>query len=144
MLQKTLYQQSGQLTVLIEIERLEETGEKKYNAALARVKGKQKVKIKIIGLNCSPRNNSNSKLILNIALDNLKKKYQKEVEYKIIDLISSNIEHCQACDVCGKTKDTGEFIPCVINDDVAKIIEEMNTADGFLVATPEYFGLASD
>ena len=71
MLQKTLYQQSGQLTVLIEIERLEETGEKKYNAALARVKGKQKVKIKIIGLNCSPRNNSNSKLILNIALDKI-------------------------------------------------------------------------
>ncbi|MFC2164598.1 flavodoxin family protein [Acidobacteriota bacterium] len=93
------------------------------------------MKIKIIGLNCSPRNNSNSRLILDIALNNLKKKYQKEVEYKIIDLNSFKIEHCQACDVCGKTKDTGEYIPCIINDDVANIIDEMKAAEVILNLT---------
>ena len=102
------------------------------------------MKIRLIGLNCSPRDESNSGQILEVAFHSLKDKHQADIEYKIINLKDNAIEHCQACDECGKTKDTGKFIPCVIDDDVPQIIEEMKASDGFLVATPVYFGLASD
>lgn len=102
------------------------------------------MKIRLIGLNCSPRDSSNSGKILEIALQELRDKYKTAVEYKIIHLKDHKIEHCLACDECGKTKDTGEYIPCVITDEVPLIIDEMKASDGFLVATPVYFGLASD
>jgi len=102
------------------------------------------MKIRLIGINCSPRENSNSRQILEIALQNLEKKHPKELAHKIINLKDHTFEHCKACDECGKKKETGEFIPCIIDDDAPKIIEDMKSADGFLVATPVYFGLASD
>ena len=33
-----------------------------------------------------------------------------------INLIEKKIDRCLACDVCGKTKDNNEFIPCVLKD----------------------------
>ncbi len=100
--------------------------------------------IKILGLNCSPRENSNSRAILETSFSNIKKKYNKEIELEIINLKDFNIKHCLACDTCGKTKDTGEFISCNINDDMEIIANKMINADGFAVATPVYFGLPSD
>jgi multimeric flavodoxin WrbA len=102
------------------------------------------MKIKLLGLNCSPRENSNSGVILEASLSDLKKKYDKELEYEIVNLKDYKINHCLACDVCGKTKNTGKFIPCVQDDETGIVLEKMLKADGFLVATPVYFGLASD
>ena len=102
------------------------------------------MKIRLLGLNCSPRENSNSRAILDLSLSDLKKKYGEELEYEIVNLKDYKINHCLACDVCGKTKDTGEFIPCVQDDEADIILQKMSKADGFLVATPVYFGLASD
>jgi len=98
-------------------------------------------KIKIVGLNCSPRTNSNSRKILEYAFD----ANNKNVDYEIIDLKDKNIKPCLACSVCGKDKKTGEFLPCTIQDDeVSEILEKMVKADGIAVATPVYFGLPSD
>lgn len=101
-------------------------------------------KIKIIGLNCSPRDNSNSRALLDISFDEIKKKFKDDVDIDIINLKDYRIDHCLACDACGKTKDTGEFIPCIINDDTKIILNKMVESDGIAVATPVYFGLPSD
>jgi len=101
-------------------------------------------KINLLGINCSPRNDSNSRALLDVSFNATNKKFGNDVSMEIIDLKDYNIEHCKACDVCGKTKDTGEFIPCVINDDTDIIFQKMRNSDGFAVATPVYFGLPSD
>lgn len=100
--------------------------------------------IRVLGINCSPRDKSNSSAILEVAFDNLMTKHAQEVETETINLKDCNIKHCRACDVCGKTRDTGVYVDCVIKDDMKGIIEKMKAADGFLVATPVYFGLATD
>ena len=53
---------------------------------------------------------------------------------------------CKDCDVCGKKKDTGEYVPCVRakKDGVQAILDKMVAADGLVVATPVYFGLPTD
>lgn len=103
------------------------------------------MKIKILGINCSPRTNSKSYASLDDAFQRVREKYPDETETEIVSLKDYKIKHCLACDVCGKTKDTGEFIPCNIqSDDVNIILDKMLEADGMLVATPVYFGLASD
>lgn len=100
--------------------------------------------LKILGLNCSPRENSNSYAVTDDAFTALKNKFD-DVETEIITLKDFNIKACRACDVCGKTRDTGEYFACVIkDDDVPGIIEKMTEADGYFVATPVYFGLATD
>ena len=102
--------------------------------------------VRLLGLNCSPRDNSNSGIMLETSFDQLDATYPGEAEHEIVHLRDLHIEPCKACNVCGKTKDTGRFIPCVRvdEDDVQTVLERMVAADGLLVATPVYFGLPSD
>lgn len=100
--------------------------------------------VKILGLNCSPRSNSNSYSILEDSLNSLIEKKSNNVSFEIINLKDYNISHCLACDVCGKKKNNNEYIPCVINDDMEIISKKLIEADGFAVATPVYFGMPSD
>jgi len=100
--------------------------------------------VRILGLNASPREGSNSGLLVTNSLDRLAATYD-DVEYEVIDLKDLDIISCKYCDVCGKKK-TGEFMPCVSagKDDVQVVLDKMVAADGLLVATPVYFGLPSD
>ncbi len=95
--------------------------------------------VRILGIDASPRQNSTSGALLaaSFAADDA-------VEAEIVHLRDCRIEHCLACGVCGKTKDTGKFIPCVIKDDMAMLLDKLCAADGIAVATPVYFGLPSD
>ena len=101
--------------------------------------------VRLLGLNCSPRDNSNSGIMLETAFEKLDATYPGECEHEVISLRDLHIEPCKACNVCGKKKD-GTFIPCVREqeDDVQGILDAMVAADGILVATPVYFGLPSD
>ncbi|MEZ5126385.1 MAG: flavodoxin family protein [Thermoleophilia bacterium] len=101
--------------------------------------------VRLLGLDCSPRDGSNSGLLLEESFARLDARYPGEAEHRVIHLREHHIEPCKACNVCGKTKD-GRFIPCVRHDedDVDEILEAMVAADGLLVATPVYFGLPSD
>jgi multimeric flavodoxin WrbA len=101
--------------------------------------------VRVLGLNCSPRDNSNSGIMLDESFTRLRERYAGEVETEIIALRDLHIEPCKACAVCGKTKD-GRFIPCVRadEDDVQRVLDAMVAADGMCVATPVYFGLPSD
>jgi len=102
--------------------------------------------VRLLGLNCSPRDNSNSSIMLETAFEKLDATYPGEAEHETVHLRDLHIEPCKACNVCGKTKDTGRFIPCVRadEDDVQTVLDKMVAADGLLVATPVYFGLPTD
>lgn len=100
---------------------------------------------RLLGLDCSPRDGSNSGLLLEESFKRLDAAYPGAVEHEVVHLRDLRIEHCKACNICGKTKDD-RFIPCVRadEDDVQMVLEKMVAADGLLVATPVYFGLPSD
>ncbi len=102
--------------------------------------------VSLLGLNCSPRDRSNSALLLDEGFATLHATYPGEVETQVIDLRDLHIEACRACNVCGKTKDDARYIPCVQadEDDVQAVLEKMLAADGLCIATPVYFGLPSD
>ena len=102
--------------------------------------------VRLLGLNCSPRDNSNSGIMLETAFEKLDATYPGEAEHETVHLRDLHIEPCKACNVCGKTKDSGRFIPCVRadEDDVQMVLDKMVAADGLLVATPVYFGLPTD
>lgn len=104
------------------------------------------MKIKVIGLDCSPRTNSNSYALLEHSMKSAKEKYGDTFEYKIISLRDNNIKACAACASCGKNKETCEYMDCIWEgkDDAQYIYNELIDADGIAVATPVYFGMPSD
>jgi multimeric flavodoxin WrbA len=101
--------------------------------------------VRLLGLDCSPRDNSNSGIMLDTGFTALGERYPGEAECEVVRLRDLDIEPCKACNVCGKTKD-GRFIPCVREDedDVQGVLDKMVAADGILVGTPVYFGLPTD
>jgi len=103
------------------------------------------MKIKILGLDCSPRQNSNSGALLEASYKTANEKLGGDaIDFEIIHLRGCNISPCRACGTCGKRKDTGVYIPCIQRDDMTEILAKMVEADGIVVATPVYFGLPSD
>ena len=107
-------------------------------------RGARRMTVRLLGLDCSPRDNSNSGIMLEKAFEKLDATYPGQCDHSVITLRELHIEPCKACPVCGKKKD-GTFIPCVREDedDVQNILDAMVAADGMLIATPVYFGLPS-
>jgi multimeric flavodoxin WrbA len=103
------------------------------------------VSVRLLGIDFSPREGSNSGLLLERSFERLVDAYQGEVTHEVIHLRDLHLESCRYCDVCGKTKD-GRFVPCIMaaKDDVQSVLDAMVAADGLVVATPVYFGLPSD
>ena len=60
--------------------------------------------VRLLGLNCSPRDNSNSGIMLETAFEKLDATYPGEAEHEVIHLRDLHIEPCKACNVCGKTE----------------------------------------
>ena len=100
--------------------------------------------VRILGIDCSPRRNSNSGALLAKSFETANAALGGDIGYEVLHLRDHDIAHCLACGVCGKRKDTGEYIPCVQQDDMTAIFEKMCAADGIAVATPVYFGMPSD
>jgi len=102
--------------------------------------------VKVLGLNFSPRDNSNSGIMLSRSFEQLQTTYPGEVDTEIIALRELNVENCIACNICGKDKDEVRYLPCVQadKDDVQMVLDKMVESDGICVATPVYFGLPSD
>ena len=85
---------------------------------------------KILIISSSPRKNGNSDLLCDEFL-----KGALEAGHKAnkISLSDKKVKYCKACDVCQKGK------PCVIDDDMEKILQKMIDADVIVLATPVYF-----
>ncbi len=86
--------------------------------------------MKVIGISTSPREQSNSDILLRRALEGTAStgantEYLRLGDYKIAP--------CSACGACYKT---GE---CAIKDDFQKVLNKMLDADRLIFATPIYF-----
>jgi multimeric flavodoxin WrbA len=103
------------------------------------------VSVRLLGIDFSPREGSNSGLLLEASFERLADARGDEVVHEVIHLRDLHLETCQYCDVCGKTK-SGQFVPCIMakKDDVQSVLDAMVAADGLVIATPVYFGLPSD
>jgi len=86
--------------------------------------------MKVLGICCSPRRNSNTELVLQTTLDEAQ---QQGATVELVTLAGKTISHCDACNTCGKT---GQ---CHIKDDMQDIYPKMATADGIILASPVYF-----
>lgn len=90
--------------------------------------------MKIIGISGSPhRNGNNSRLVdrsLAIAKD-------RGFDVEKITLAGIAIFPCTDCGICSREKS------CPIDDDMTRIYDQLESADGILISSPVYFGTLS-
>ena len=84
----------------------------------------------VLGISGSPRKGGNTDIIIQEAL---KAAQEEGAKTKLIRLSDYELEPCNACGTCHKTKN------CVINDDAEKIYQEIAKADGVILGCPSYF-----
>lgn len=85
---------------------------------------------KVLILSASPRKNGNSDILCQQF-----KKGAEEAGHEVeqIYLYDKKIGFCHACYACFKTG------KCVMQDDMADILEKIHTCDFIVIATPTYF-----
>jgi multimeric flavodoxin WrbA len=86
--------------------------------------------VKLLGIVGSPRKGGNTEVILD---EILKAGEAEGAETELIHLIDFDLKPCDACRTCFENKN------CVIRDDVEKIFQKMEEADGIIVGSPVYF-----
>ena len=90
--------------------------------------------MKVLILNGSPRDVSNTE----IALNEMIKVFNDEgIETEYIKIGNKEIKSCQACKVCHSTG------KCVLNDCVNEIAEKFEKADGLVIGSPVYYASAN-
>jgi multimeric flavodoxin WrbA len=90
--------------------------------------------LKILGIVGSPRLCGNTEILTKIALEEIKK---NGIDTELIKLSDKNIAPCDACKAC---RITGE---CHIKDDFQNIYNKMVEAEGFILASPVWYGAAT-
>ncbi len=86
--------------------------------------------MKIIIINGSPRGlNGNTGKLVQVFADSA---INEGAEIEIVNLSDISLNPCQGCEVCSKTGS------CVISDDAGKIQDTMLSADGIVLASPNY------
>ena len=91
--------------------------------------------MKISGISTSPRENSNSRIALEKALETVK---SKGFTVELFDLNLLNIQTCQADDYCLEHEGC-----CVLDDDMQAIYGALRDCHGVILATPIYMGNVS-
>jgi multimeric flavodoxin WrbA len=94
---------------------------------------KEERKKKVLLLSGSPRPNGNTAQIVEECARVIQ---SHGVDTEIVSLAGKKIESCIACYRC---REEGE---CVIDDGLNGIIEKIRASEGFIVASPVYFGTA--
>lgn len=89
--------------------------------------------IRILGLNGSPRSYGNTYMLLRIAL---KAAEREGAVTKLINLYDYYIEDCIGCVT---EEQYACRYPCVIEDDMKKIYDEIIKSDGIIFASPIYW-----
>ncbi|KHD38638.1 flavodoxin [Clostridium acetobutylicum] len=93
----------------------------------------------IIGINGSPRRNGNTIEMLKSALNGAK---AQGAETELINLYDYNYKGCVSCFSC-KLKGGRSYGKCALKDDLKPILEKIEKADGFILASPIYFGMVT-
>ena len=88
----------------------------------------------IIGISGTPKKQkSNTQYLLSKALEAAGE--YKSVDTKMINISDYQIRHCTGCDACVRKKSCPESI----HDDMPKLEEQLQKADGIIIAAPSYF-----
>jgi multimeric flavodoxin WrbA len=89
--------------------------------------------MKVTAFNGSARKDSNTAIMLNVALEALNK---QGIDTELYQLAGKQIRGCIACYKCMENKDQR----CAVKKDVAnECIEKMLESDGILLGSPTYF-----
>ena len=89
------------------------------------------IKLKIIGINASPRGSKSQTLrLVKAVLDGAK---ESGAETELVDLCKLDIEYCNACGTCYAT---GE---CIYDDDFVELYRKILDCDGLVLGSPNYF-----
>jgi len=93
------------------------------------------MKMKIIGISCSPRKGKSTKFALDVCLQAVKETIP-DIETMLIELSDMKMNGCVACGKCVKV------LECSQEDDFPKMIPVLSDPElaGLVVATPVYFG----
>ena len=94
----------------------------------------------VVGLDCSARRDGLTARMLDAALDGAAEAGARIERIALADL---TIEHCRMCEPAGWGLCRAEG-RCVIDDDLAGVVEKLLSADAFVFATPVYFGGLSE
>jgi len=93
------------------------------------------MKMKVIGIDSSPRENGNTEQMIKHSLKVIE---HSGISTEIIKLSNYNILPCTACYVC---KDSS--CPLDDKDDVSTLKEKMKECDAIIIGSPVYFGCIS-
>ncbi len=86
--------------------------------------------MKLLGIVCSPRKNSNTEILVQEALDQAAK---LGAEIEIINAAKMEIKPCDACDSCHNTTS------CHIQDEMQQVYPKLLAADGIIIGSPVYY-----
>ena len=90
---------------------------------------------KIVAVNCSPRASWNTAALVREAAKGAE---QEGAQVTVIDLYK--LEKFTGCVSCFGCKLPGNLGRCVCRDDLFGVLEEIRTADGLILGTPNYLG----
>lgn len=91
--------------------------------------------MKILGFSGSPRLNGKCSTLLKKALEGAG---SRGAQTRRFDLIKCNIMYCRGCFKCMFDDPALPIGRCPLKDDMASILEEYCSADGYIFATPVY------
>lgn len=89
--------------------------------------------MRVVLLSGSPRPEGNTFQVVEECASVIR---EQGLDAEVISLAGMKIESCTACRRCGKEGN------CVLDDGLAGIIDRIRDAEGFIVASPVYFGTA--
>ena len=92
--------------------------------------------MKVIGINGSPRKQWNTATLVAKALEGAAAQGASTELFHLYDL---NFKGCISCFAC-KTRGGKSYGKCVLNDDLAPILEKIASADALVIGSPIYFG----
>lgn len=93
----------------------------------------------IIGINGSPRKQWNTSTLLVKALEGAA---AQGATTELIHLYDLDFKGCKSCLAC-KIQGGKSYGKCVINDDLASVLEKIATADALVIGSPIYFGMVT-
>jgi multimeric flavodoxin WrbA len=93
--------------------------------------------MRILGFLGSPRVNGLGSKLLEQALAGAQSRGAETGRY---DLINCDIKFCRSCFVCAHTQPGLPIGQCPLEDDMASILADYVSADGYLLVTPNYDG----
>ena len=90
---------------------------------------------KIVAINCSPRIAWNTSALVREAADGAEKEGAQVVTFDLYQL--DKYTGCVSCFGCKLPENLGR---CVCKDGLFRVLEEIRTADGLIIGTPNYLG----